>query len=395
MFTGVCVWLAGIAIPGRNICYIYAVKKCFCVFCNRLTGYNKMKKKYIPILIHIAGWLAFMLLPSLIISLPYLFSNRLPDDITPPPSDVQLSPFIPLLAITLIIGPFYLNRYYLLPKLYYNGKRFLYFIISIAFMLLAVYLPQYIQRNFGPPNSVFSELMKKRPFDAMFTFFSMLQFMVVWFFSSIVYLAYRNRLIAANNEEMKVQRLDAEVLYLKAQINPHFLFNTLNNIYALSICNTELAPEAILKLSSIMRYVTQDAQAEKVLLEQELDYLSDYIALEEMRSNQKLDVVFNRPYGTTHTRIAPLLLINFIENAFKHGVSNHIDCFVHVTITLTGTLLQMEVSNKKMMTALHHTTNRGIANTLRRLQLQYPGKHIYKVDDRDGHYHVILQLDLS
>lgn len=234
-----------------------------------------------------------------------------------------------------------------------------------------------------------------RRFGNMDRILGFLQFLIIWFLSSIVYLSQRYRRMEQRNKQMNEEKLHSELSYLKAQINPHFLFNTLNNIYSLSICESKQTPEAILKLSSIMRYVIQDAEAEKVPLEKELDYLTDYIALQQLRSNNNLKVSFTIT-GDVHKQvIAPLLLINFIENAFKHGVSNHVACFVHITITIIENQLTLEVYNRITDADKAETNATGSNNTKRRLLLQYPDKHVLTIDEKDGIYKITLQLNLA
>lgn len=222
-----------------------------------------------------------------------------------------------------------------------------------------------------------------------------LLFLMIWFLSSMIYLAQRNRYMERSNKEAQVQKLDAELSYLKAQIHPHFLFNTLNNIYSLSICQSEHTPEAILKLSSIMRYVTQDAEAETVPLEKELEYVENYIALQQLRSDNNVKIDFTVTGNINGQAIAPLLLINFIENAFKHGISSHLNCFVNIAINVQENNFSMTVLNKKMASSKTKTNSTGINNTKRRLELQYPGKYVLLIADDSGLYKVTLQLNLA
>jgi two-component system, LytTR family, sensor kinase len=353
-----------------------------------------MKKKTVSILIHIAGWSAFLLLPPLFLNLYLLFSGiKIPQSV---PVGAQVPVVLIVAILVFTIGPFYLNRYLFLPTLFGSGKKAVYFTVSVAVMFAVIFAMSFVQNRYGvqpPPGTSFSP---PRPLSGIISIImGFLQFTIVWFFSSILYMAHRNKRIEQKNEEMKVQKLDAELLYLKAQINPHFLFNTLNNIYALSICDSEQTPEAILKLSAIMRYVTQEAAAETVPLEKELEYISSYIALQQLRSNHHLKVKYTLSGNTDGYRIAPLILINFIENAFKHGVSNHAACFVHIDIQAGGGSLQMQVSNRKFAKEDNAAVASGISNTIRRLQLQYPGKYEYSVDDSHELYKVIVQLNLA
>jgi LytS/YehU family sensor histidine kinase len=262
-------------------------------------------------------------------------------------------------------------------------------------MITTIYLPSFIRKEFMAPLVNMPNIpgpIRRGEIDGLFGF---LHFLIIWFLSSIINLSNRYRLMEQKNKEMKVQKLHAELSYLKAQINPHFLFNTLNNIYALSICEKEQTPEAILKLSAIMRYVTQDANSDTVPLEKELEYLENYISLQRLRSDDKLTVEFTITGEPTTHVIAPLLLINFIENAFKYGVSNHTPCFVNISITLNDNQLTLIVTNKIMDTVVEDSTFTGTNNTLRRLQLQYPNKHILTINETDKLYKVFLQLDLT
>ncbi|MEO5890745.1 MAG: sensor histidine kinase [Ferruginibacter sp.] len=374
-----------------------------------------MNKKYLTILIHLFGWTAFFVFPFVLLNFPAESHATAFREARHSGQRPALLPFF-LINNLLFIIFFYLNLFYLLPSLFYRRKKVAYFAVILLLLLLAVYLPSFIKRELIPHPETFIRSGPERPsgdtlnvavnnglppgrapgrFRDMDRMFGFLHFLIIWFLSSIICLAQRYRRMEQRNKEMKVQKLDAELSYLKAQINPHFLFNTLNNIYSLSICQSEQTPEAILKLSAIMRYVTQDAEAEKVPLEKELDYLKNYIDLQQLRSNDMLEVKFIIT-GDSHNKIiAPLLLINFIENAFKHGISNHVACFVAININIINDQLTMEVVNKKFDQAQPESIATGSNNTNRRLQLQYPDKHIIAVEEKDELYKVTLQLNLS
>jgi hypothetical protein len=358
-----------------------------------------MNKKLLTVLIHISGWMAFFLFPFLLLNVSHsndvehLKNFHHPGNLRPEPSFLFF-----FLRNSFLIVFFYLNLYLLLPKLYYRQKKAPYFLIAVVFMLIAIYLPSYVRAEFMPPKMPPPYAGPGGPGrgpDMIGNVFGFLHFLIIWFLSSIIHLAGRYRLMEQKNKEMRVQKLDAELSYLKAQINPHFLFNTLNNIYALAITQNDQTPEAILKLSDIMRYVTQDANAATVPLQKELEYLENYITLQQLRSNNKLTVDFTITGEAANNIIAPLLLINFIENAFKYGVSNHEPCTIHICIVITGQQLTLTVKNKVMLITTEQSTFTGTNNTLRRLQLQYGKKHDLTIDERDNLYTVFLQLDLS
>jgi sensor histidine kinase YesM len=357
-------------------------------------GGSSMNKKYLTVLIHLSGWIAFFIFPFVLLNFPSTAHNQGLGAMPPPPNRTPaMLPFF-LINNALFIIFFYLNLFYLLPQLYYKQKKTRYFITIFILLLIAVYLPSYIKTQLIQQPLHFEKNFPGKPFNDKDRIFGFLQFLIIWFLSSIISLSQRYRRMERRNKEMKEQKLNAELSYLKAQINPHFLFNTLNNIYALSICQSEQTPEAILKLSAIMRYVTEDAEAEMVPLEKELDYLNNYIALQQLRSNKSLVITFTVNGDPNNKIIAPLLLINFIENAFKHGVSNHTPCFVNIAISIDENQLTMEVINKKNTGLKADSTTTGSNNTKRRLLLQYPGKHKLTVEDKDDLYQVTLQIHL-
>ena len=355
-----------------------------------------MSKNKVAILTHLAGWIAFFLMPFLLFNISHTnnretFSNFYLRKSLGPESNLSFF----LLKNLFLMVFFYINLYILLPKFYYFRKKTTYFLIVSVFMIVTVYLPGYVRNELmaGIPNlQNTSGAINGANMDRGFGF---LHFLIIWFLSTIINLSNRYRLMEQTNKEMTVQKLNAELSYLKAQINPHFLFNTLNNIYALSICQNEQTPDAILKLSAIMRYVTQDADTETVPLEKELDYLENYIALQQLRSDDKLSVRFTVTGNAGNNVIAPLLLINFIENAFKYGVSNHVPCYVHISINIVANSLTLKVDNKVMTNTVVESTFTGTNNTLRRLQLQYANKHNLAIDERNELYKIILQLDLK
>ncbi len=355
-----------------------------------------MHKNFLTILLHFSGWITFFLFPVVLLNmshsndLAHLKDVHYPGDCKPAPGLIFF-----FVRNSLLIFFFYLHLYFLLPGLYYCKKKLPYFLIVFVMMLIVIYVPSYViaaftqtKINMTTPGTPDWQLGIER----LFGFF---QFLIAWFLSSILHLTHRYRVMEQKNKDITVQKLHAELSYLKAQINPHFLFNTLNNIYALSIIQNNQTPEAILKLSSIMRYVTEDANRATAPLQKELDYLENYIRLQQLRRNDKLTVVFAVTGDTGDNIIAPLLLINFIENAFKYGISNHEPCVINIGISICASQLTLQVRNKIMIKRLEQSTFTGTNNTIRRLQLQYAKKYQLTIDDKGGLYTVFLQLDLA
>jgi len=195
---------------------------------------------------------------------------------------------------------------------------------------------------------------------------------------------------------------ETELKYLKSQINPHFLFNSLNSIYSLALQKSDLAPELILKLSDILRYILYDGSEKKVSLTQEIKYLKSYLELEKVRhgSRMKLDIEI---IGDTDTKeIAPMLLIPFVENSFKHGLGKDIaNGFVNVKIETTKSDLHFEISNSKPINGSEVSKQKnyqggiGLINVQKRLNLLYPRKHNLKIGSEGNEFKVVLDINLN
>lgn len=184
--------------------------------------------------------------------------------------------------------------------------------------------------------------------------------------------------------ELQNEKTQAELKYLKGQINPHFLFNTLNNIYSLARKGSDQTSDAVLKLSKLMRFMLYEASNDTILLTDELKLIQDYIALEKLRYGDRLRITYEEALDISHQTIAPLMLIHFIENAFKHGASeSRFDSFIHINITLTKGLLRVVVANSKADAAGKPGNKIGLENIRRQLELVYPNHELTFQDDQD------------
>jgi sensor histidine kinase YesM len=215
-------------------------------------------------------------------------------------------------------------------------------------------------------------------------------FLVVIFFALL--LKIRERLLRAEEE-----KLHAELAYLKAQINPHFLFNILNSIYALALERSDRTAGAVVKLSSMMRYVLLESGRDRVPLEQEIAYLTDYTLLQQTRFEDALDLDFTvtgRPDGKS---IAPLLLIPFVENAFKYGVNPEQPSSIKIRIDIGESELSLHVVNKKVVTRFLPTATAGLGinNTRQRLGILYPGRHSLSITNGTDDFDTLLTIHLT
>ena len=217
-------------------------------------------------------------------------------------------------------------------------------------------------------------------------YFPILIFLVIrWFFNQI------KSVLQIKNEQTK-----AELLHLKSQVNPHFFFNMLNNLYGLVEKDSKKAQQLILKLSEIMRYSIYEGQKEEVPLEQEIEYLEAFIELHKMRYHKSIDVQFAIDVNDKKLKIMPLLFIILLENAFKHGVENLIkDAYIKVNLKTENKHLYFEIENNYDASELPDDPGIGLKNLIRRLELVYPKKHIYSFSKKDEVYKANLSLILT
>lgn len=202
-------------------------------------------------------------------------------------------------------------------------------------------------------------------------------------------------------QELETQTMQSELRFLKSQINPHFLFNTLNNLYALTLKKSDLAPEIVLKLSEMMRYMLYECNEKQVLLSKEVNYLQNYLDLEALRQGKNVEINFQVNGEVGDHRIAPLMFIPFLENSFKHGLSHHINKgFVNITLDVEDHMVHLHIENSKpdSLPLQNHSRKSGgigLVNVRRRLDLLYPGKYELHIQDAPRTYGVHLSLNLD
>lgn len=204
----------------------------------------------------------------------------------------------------------------------------------------------------------------------------------------------RNRLLLDRDNTL------LKLNFLKAQVSPHFLFNTLNSIYARVIDVDEQAADLVLRLAELMRYNLYEASVSRVPLIQEMDYIKSYIILEQARHGNRLTVSFHMPIATADYLIAPLLLSTYVENAFKHGIkSDRHGSYIFVDVRLDGATLHFTVENSLSQGVTRNTSQRaggvGLPNARKRLDLQYPNRYTLTQDSTDDYYRVTLQIMLE
>lgn len=285
----------------------------------------------------------------------------------------------------------YLNYFIIWPRFLKNKNVWRYLLeLSIPFALLLtarVHLQRFLVDGYSHKAEYFYssffiiQIVAVTLFIVIFV--GMLRFAVDWFE------------LEAKRKEVENEKLIAELNFLKAQINPHFLFNTLNNLYYLAYTKSENTTEVIAKLSQMMRYMIYDSNHAEVPLSKEIEYMENYISLERLRLNNQIPVKFEVTGNTEHVRIAPLVFITFLENAFKHGVSNNNpSAWVNIAIDMKDGQCIYMVENSKQP-AVHEKSGIGLQNVQRRLELSYPGKHELMINEEADRYKVTLKIKLD
>lgn len=199
-------------------------------------------------------------------------------------------------------------------------------------------------------------------------------------------------------KELEHAKLEAELNFLKNQVQPHFLFNTLNNLYGLIVAKSDKAEFLLLKLSDLLRYILYQTNVESIGLRDEIDHLKDYIEIEQLRYGDKVDICFNVYGDLDGKEIAPLLLLPFVENCFKHGVSKASDsAWIRIDISISDTLIEVIIENSVPLFAPNEPSilpqsGIGLHNVRRRLDIIYKDRNDLKIESEMGVYSVRLKL---
>lgn len=292
------------------------------------------------------------------------------------------------------ISLFYLHFLVLMPKLLNRKRYFLYVTAVVLIILLSGFVKYSLALSFHETVLFRTGMNKPLTFrqyylsavftSLMFMFMSAaLRFGLDWFKNDRV------------RRELENEKLTAELAFLKSQINPHFLFNSLNNIYSLAYQKSEHTPEAVLKLSEIMRYMLYESNDRLVEMDKEIGYLRNYIDLQKIRFGNRAFVEMEVKGDTENQLIAPMILIAFVENAFKHGLALDTPKPIGIQMKMAGEELHFCVKNIKSTHNKDKTGGIGLVNVRRRLDLLYPGRYKLDVEEDLETYSVNLTLHLN
>ncbi|REG90642.1 sensor histidine kinase [Algoriphagus antarcticus] len=355
---------------------------------------NLSPKRRVSILVHILGW--SMLSTVLLLLSPLSWRVEIPTEFW----------IKQVFLAVLLIVIFYSNMLWFVPNVLLKGKFWLFILTiilaSILFIGLLIYLdnflklPELMHKAFNPDEPY---VYKGRRLS--YDIFNVLVYLLTIGISTSVASVQKWQKDESLRRELDQQRINTELSYLKAQINPHFFFNTLNNIYALTNLDVKKAQEALLKLSRMMRYVLYENQKNETLLSREVSFINDYVELMKMRLTEKVTLNISIEEPKDDLIIAPMLLLPFLENTFKHGVSSQQPSEIMIKLEVMGKTVFFETRNHIFPVHSESPESKengiGLVNTQRRLSLIYPDKHRLKfgIDEAKQEYWVNLTINLE
>ena len=311
---------------------------------------------------------------------------------------------------------FYINYLVLIPRFFFESKRLRYY-ISIAVLLLFfgfvsygsnrlvfryfpypenvkdVNIPVDNEKKSGPPLP--GDSSEPPPFRQRHLFNYAFSSLFLVFFSVGLRVLERYSLTEKLQKELEKEKLNSELAFLKNQISPHFLFNTLNNIYALISINAEDSQNAVLKLSKLMRYLLYESEHGNTKLSNEIDFMNNYVDLMKLRMSEKISLSVLFPEKYTDRTIPPLLFIPFIENAFKHGISYREKSYIIINLKVNEDSLYFRCANSIVLLKEESDSSNsgiGLENVVKRLDLLFPHTHNLKINKSDTEFEVLLQI---
>lgn len=292
---------------------------------------------------------------------------------------------------------YFLYKYFIITRLFQNGRRRTIALAAIAVSLVVTFLFS----SYEISSPLYHAHQQQRELYAYPVWGVRQNKQAVWLHYVVVTVfcfavgmlneAFRQRLA---REEVEYERNKAELALYKAQINPHFLFNTLNTLYGLLITHSDKTEATLERFINLTKYMYNNANHEFIALAEEVDYISQYIDLQKLRLNEYADVSFTHRVADDSMPVPPMLLITFVENAFKYGISSNEPCFIRIRLTQQHDTLCFEVENSVFERIVKNSKRMGIENCRRRLSLLYPDRH--RLDfghNRDNHtFQVRLEL---
>ena len=290
---------------------------------------------------------------------------------------------------------YFLYKYFIVLRLFIKGKKRTMAVVAILLSLAVTFLFSAYEIT-SPLYHIHQEQRQLYPYpiwgirqNQQAIWLHYILVVIFCFAVGMLKEVYRQKLARA---EMEYERNKAELALYKAQINPHFLFNTLNTLYGLLITQSDKTEITLERLINLTKYMYNNANREFIALAEEVDYIGQYIALQQLRLNELADIRFTHEVEREEMPIPPMMLITFVENAFKYGISSDDPCFIHIQLNQRAEKLCFEVVNSTFGREAGHSARMGITNCRRRLELLYPEHHRLEIEQEHGLFRVRLEL---
>ena len=290
---------------------------------------------------------------------------------------------------------YFLYKYFIVPRLFIKGKKRTMAVVAILLSLAVTFLFSAYEIT-SPLYHIHQQQRQLYPYpiwgirqNQQAIWLHYILVVIFCFAVGMLKEVYRQKLARA---EMEYERNKAELALYKAQINPHFLFNTLNTLYGLLITQSDKTEITLERFINLTKYMYNNANREFIALAEEVDYIGQYIALQQLRLNELADIRFTHEVEREEMPIPPMMLITFVENAFKYGISSDDPCFIHIQLNQRAEKLCFEVVNSTFGREAGHSARMGITNCRRRLELLYPEHHRLEIAQEHGLFRVRLEL---
>ena len=327
-------------------------------------------------LTHIASWAVVFIMPALIF-------------ISEGNQRFEEALYRSLASLPFLMLLFYLCYFWLIDRLWFK-KQYIFFILVAVTLIFCVSYSKYELFSY------FDLHKGKRhmpPFHA-FVYFDFLSNLLPVVFAMAIRYAQRNFSLEIAQKEAQAHKLQADLTQLRYQLQPHFFFNALNNIYSLIEFDPQKAQQSVHSLSKLMRHFMQNSDQKQISLAEEVDFLQQYISLMQLRLTDKTTVQVDFPKQVPQLTIAPLLFISLVENAFKHGVSATTTTTLSFSLKVEGNTVIFRSENTKIPTQESlYSSGIGIDNLKKRLTLLYPERHQYTIEEKEGKYIAQLTID--
>ena len=327
-------------------------------------------------LTHIASWAVVFIMPALIF-------------ISEGNQRFEEALYRSLASLPFLMLLFYLCYFWLIDKLWFKKRYILFIWVAVALILCISYSKYELFSYFALHKSKH----KMPPFHA-FVYFDFLSNLLPVVFAMAIRYAQRNFSLEIAQKEAQAHKLQADLTQLRYQLQPHFFFNALNNIYSLIAFDPQKAQQSVHSLSKLMRHFMQNSDQKQISLAEEVDFLQQYISLMQLRLTDKTTVQVDFPKQVPQLTIAPLLFISLVENAFKHGVSATAATTLSFSLRVEGNTIIFRSENTKIPTQESlYSSGIGIDNLKKRLTLLYPERHQYTIEEKEGKYIAQLTID--